>query len=660
MPEATLKQLGNHIGIWRWDFTRQTLTCNAHLMEIIGHPAVETTLPAQVFEELVDPEDLSRVKDQMDRHLSEGVPFIEVFRLRHSDGHNRHIRVRGGVIRGSNVDCQVVVGTATDVSEEVEAAKALRASQIFLFEIAQNVPGAVIRFRFDDVGTAHYDFISDGCESIWGLPASVIQNEPNILAQFVVKADLDGILEALALAARDLSEWRSKWRIVLPDGRKKLLEGHARPAEQADGSLVWTGVITDVTREGALRAELNRTSLMLAQAQKMEAIGRISGGVAHDFNNLLAIILGNAELMRLDSSEANMNDCINQIIFACERGASLTRHLLTFARQSTLSPQDSDLNKVVLAMDGMLKRTIRESVIINTTLTAGLWPTKVDPSFVERSLLNLVINARDAMPKGGQITIETANVRITDDYVADTAENIPVGRYVLLAVSDNGTGIPKELIDKVVEPFVTTKGPTMGSGLGLAVVDGFVRQSGGVLRIYSEVGIGTTIKIYLPASAASPSGEILRKEEFEGPEGAQGGRILLVEDEAAIRDNLKRSLVLAGFVVTATHSGDAAYVLLAARADHFDIVLTDVVMPGTLQGPGLASKALEINPKLRIVFMSGYANEASMNGNHIRPTDRFLMKPVQRAELLRVLRSELAQAADTNVSDIEQSERKSR
>ncbi|TVP72104.1 MAG: PAS domain S-box protein [Rhodobacteraceae bacterium] len=393
------------------------------------------------------------------------------------------------------------------------------------------------------------------------------------------------------------------------------------------GAVLIIGAVADLTEQRMMEDKLH-------VAQKMEAIGRIAGGIAHDFNNLLAVIMGNAELLAMLSETAGQKQSVEEIVDATRRGAELTRRLLSFARRSRLTPELINPNELVSGMGKLIARVMPAMIRVETSLQAGLWSTRVDPSFLESALLNLVINARDAMPKGGTLTIETANRRVTEDYAIERNEVIAPGRYVMLAVTDTGTGIPRELLERVVEPFFTTKAPNLGSGLGLSMVDGFVRQSGGLLRIYSEPDVGTTITLFLPAAPDGVTKRPASPARSNAKAPATGLRVLLVEDETRVRAVIGRVLQDHGLEVIEAESGDAAMQIFATMEPKPDILLTDVVMPGKVQGPELARRLKELEPKLPIIFMSGYANEAAINGNGLRPDDIFLMKPIQRQTLI--------------------------
>lgn len=397
-------------------------------------------------------------------------------------------------------------------------------------------------------------------------------------------------------------------------------------------------VIVDIAAQDV--TEIFEMREQLLQSQKMKSIGQLTGGVAHDFNNLLAVILGNLELLRDDNDPAAQTGMIEAAITATLRGADLTRNMLAFARKAPLRPEVMDLNRVVRDAKNWMARALPESVVVETSLLAGLWPVEADRTSLESALLNLTLNARDAMEGQGNLTIETANVRIDEAYIDSRHEELAPGRYVMVAVSDTGPGIPDEVIGSIFEPFFTTKPPGVGSGLGLAMTVGFMQQSGGTVQVYSEIGVGTTFKLYFPAGKAQIADPDKAVSESSGAVGG-GKKLLLAEDEEAVRTTLVTVLERAGYHVTAAISGDAAFAIFDADPT-FDMLLTDIVMPGTLQGTGLAKALRENWPDLPVLFMSGYASEATVHGNGLKPEDIRLMKPVRRAELLAAVNKVLA------------------
>jgi len=375
------------------------------------------------------------------------------------------------------------------------------------------------------------------------------------------------------------------------------------------------------------------------QAQKMEAIGRLTAGVAHDFNNLLTAINGFAGLIQSElPPDDPLQEMVDTILRSGERAANLVRQLLAFSRKQIIQPQVLNLNMVVAEMDKMLRHVIGEDIYLKTVLTPDLWPVKVDAAQIEQVIVNLAVNTRDAMPTGGQLTIETANVVIDDKYMAGHLGTQP-GNYVLLAVSDTGCGMSQEVKARIFEPFFTTKELGRGTGLGLATVFGIVKQSGGDIWVYSEEGIGTTFKIYLPCvedkimmPLASPE---IRPELPGGSE-----TILLVEDDTGVRELVRQILPKLGYNVLEAKNGQEALQLIAHYAGPIHLLLTDVVMPG-LNGKALAEELARTRPELKILFMSGYTDEAIAHHGVLAPGEAFLQKPFSPVILARKMRSVL-------------------
>ncbi len=371
------------------------------------------------------------------------------------------------------------------------------------------------------------------------------------------------------------------------------------------------------------------------QAQRLEAIGQLTGGVAHDFNNILTVILGNAEML-LDhlGNDAQAHAMADVTIRAAERGAELTDRLLAFARRKPLEPEVLDLNKRLPAVEALIRRTLPESVDIRIDRAPGLWATEVDPGQLEVALLNLAVNARDAMPDGGSLTIETHNTWLDESYAASHSE-VSAGDYVLLSVSDTGHGMDQDTLQRAFEPFYTTKEVGKGSGLGLSMVFGFVKQSGGHLKIYSEIGEGTTIKIYFPRVHLEPTQADAAVERRRLPRGNE--QILVVEDDAPVRENLCNQLLSLGYQVSSAPNADAAMKIVLER-DDIDLLLTDVIMPGSMHGGELAKAATAVRPELRVLFTSGYTENAIVHNGRLDAGVAFLGKPYRLRELAQKVR----------------------
>jgi nitrogen-specific signal transduction histidine kinase/CheY-like chemotaxis protein len=376
------------------------------------------------------------------------------------------------------------------------------------------------------------------------------------------------------------------------------------------------------------------------QAQKMEAVGQLTGGIAHDFNNMLAIVIGSLELVKRRRSQGqhDIDRLIDTALDGAQRGAALTRRLLAFSRQQPLEPSVTDLNALVQGMAEMLRRTIGETIELECALGGGLWWTLVDRSQLENAILNLAVNARDAMPDGGRLTIETLNAYLDDAYAASNAEVSP-GQYAVVAVSDTGTGMTAAIIAKAFDPFFTTKGVGRGSGLGLSQVYGFVKQSGGHVKIYSEPGQGTTVKIYLRRHIADPArAEAERRPaKVTLPAGALGEIILVVEDEDAVRRTTVESLRELGYTVRHARSAQEALGLLDEQAG-ITLLFTDVVMPG-MTGRGLVDTAAQKYPGLKTLYTTGYTPNAIVHNGLVDPGVDLLMKPFTLEDLARKVRA---------------------
>ncbi|WP_439596860.1 ATP-binding protein [Falsiroseomonas sp.] len=386
-------------------------------------------------------------------------------------------------------------------------------------------------------------------------------------------------------------------------------------------------------------AELNRK---LTQAQRMEAVGQLTGGLAHDFNNLLTVIIGSAELLaeRLQQ-DADLLQLAETTRMAAERGGELTRSLLAFARRQPLEPRPTDLNAEILRIELLLRRTLGEHVECRFELSSHLPPALVDPAQLEAALLNLTLNARDAMPNGGLLTVETAMAELDASYAAQNEEVTP-GEYLVIAVTDTGCGMTPEVLAQVFEPFFTTKEFGRGSGLGLSMVYGFVKQSYGHVKVYSEPGHGTSVKLYLPRAASADAVRSPPPLPVATLRGAAEA-VLVVEDDAMVRGHVVGELKLLGYQVLAAGNGHEAMEVLRSEVE-IDVLFTDVVMPGGMSGPQLAEAALQLRPGLRVLYTSGYTENAVVHHGRLDPGVVLLSKPYRRQELAEKLRHVLRTA----------------
>ena len=391
-------------------------------------------------------------------------------------------------------------------------------------------------------------------------------------------------------------------------------------------------------RIAARSLELERANEQLHQAQKMEAIGQLTGGVAHDFNNVLQVVAGNLQLLAMTLPEnAAAQRRLETARFATERGAKLSSQLLAFARRQPLQPAPTDLGRVLRELDDMLRRALGERVQVETVVAGGLWNTLVDPNQLENVILNLAINARDAMEGNGKLTLELGNAMLDDHYAALEPE-VVAGQYVMLGISDTGCGMPPDVLARAFEPFFTTKREGEGTGLGLSMAFGFVKQSSGHIKIYSEVGSGTTIRIYLPRShkAEEQAFDMTSGEVVGGSE-----TVLVVEDDLAVQATAVDMLTQLGYRVLRADNGDAAALILNAHAhgnQRIDMLFTDVVMPGAMRSPDLARLAKSLHPAISVLYTSGYTRNAIVHGGRLDPGVELISKPYRGEDLARKLR----------------------
>jgi len=383
-------------------------------------------------------------------------------------------------------------------------------------------------------------------------------------------------------------------------------------------------------------AERVKAEAQLHQAQKMEALGQLTGGVAHDFNNMLAVIVGNLDILirRLTTEDGRMTAMAENALAAAHRAAALTRRLLAFSRLQPLDPKTTDINRCVGEMTEMLRRTLGERIAVETVLSGGLWPAFVDRPQLESALLNMAVNARDAMPDGGRLTVETSNASLDQSY-ADTQIDVQPGQYVMISVTDTGTGMAPDVMERAFDPFFTTKRVGEGTGLGLSQVHGFLKQSRGHVRIYSEVGVGTTVKLYVPRDASGrPAEEPARHAPSVPIE--QRFIVLVVEDDPGVRGVAVSALRELGFGSLEADSGAVALESLERR-DDIAVLLTDVVMP-VMDGRQLVEAALQLRPDLRVLYMTGYTRNAIVHNGALDANTHLISKPFTISDLDRELR----------------------
>ncbi len=470
---------------------------------------------------------------------------------------------------------------------------------------------------------------NDGFEVLFGFRRDEIEPSIRSWTSRIHPDDRERVVDDVHRAIEEgRQQWSGQYRYQRKDGSYATVRDRGHVIRDASGkALRMVGGMTDLTDRLALEEQLH-------QSQRMESIGQLTGGIAHDFNNLLTVIQGNAELLREELvDQPRLAELAKMVDIASQRGAELTHRLLAFARRQALEPRVVELNELLAGMDSMLRRTLGEHIEIELERAQHLWLANVDPSQLESALLNLCINARDAMPQGGLLTIETANVTLDDVYASQNWEVLP-GQYVMLAVTDCGSGISPVDLQHVFEPFFTTKEQGKGTGLGLAMVFGFVKQSCGHVSIYSEPGEGTTVKLYLPRYDGDPAFEGTTQADPLTVTKPVAANILLVEDDALVRRYAEAQLLAMGYSVLVAENGPQALDIVRQR-DDIDLLFTDVVMPGGMGGRQLADAARALRPGLRVLYTSGYTENAIMQDGRLSPGVLLLGKPYRRAELAR-------------------------
>ena len=447
---------------------------------------------------------------------------------------------------------------------------------------------------------------------------------PYMAALAMLSAANQASVSAILTPAGSRDTFTLRLEIARLDGSHRICWAEGRSEFNAAGELVAvTGVCQDVTEREAVAEQL-------VQAQKMEAVGQLTGGLAHDFNNLLAVIVGNLDLIEAATQgDPKTQAFAATALAAALKGAELTRQLLAFSRRQPLNPQKLDLNRLLGGMESMWQRTLGETIEVRLHQAANLWPTLADGSQVESAVLNLAINARDAMPDGGVLTVETRNVRL-DEAAGALEQHVPAGDYAMIAVTDTGCGIPPEMLTSVFEPFFTTKEVGKGSGLGLSMVYGFAKQSGGHVKIYSEVGVGTTVRLYLPR--AHQEEVVAEPLPASSPmPRSRNETVLVVEDNPDVRKLAVHHLKDLGYAVVEAENGPLALAALELHGD-IDLLFTDMVMPGGMTGIELAVLAMKLKPELRVLYTTGFAAAATGNGRFM-VSGKLITKPYRKSAL---------------------------
>jgi PAS domain S-box-containing protein len=559
--------------------------------------------------------------------------FEEIGDLVRKDGSHFRAEIAMTAIRASDGSL-LGFGTITrDITEQAATESIANVNEARLRSLIETVLDTVVDGLVTIDRNGVIQSFNKACVGLFGYAADeVIGQNVNILMPEPYHSQHDGYVAAYLETG--VPKIIGIGREVM--GRRK--NGSTFPMELAVGTSPASGnhEFVGIIRDLAERHEAERQREQLRQSQKMEAVGQLTGGLAHDFNNLLAIIIGNLDMLREIRDDPVTNELVRDALESALRGADLTRRLLAFARRQPLKPERVDISDVISAIVRLLARTLGENISIEMSLAPNVWPVQVDRAQFEAVIANLATNARDAMPRGGALLIDTRNGHLDAAYAAGHSEVTP-GDYVVVEVSDSGTGIPPDVLSRIFEPFFTTKEQGKGTGLGLSMVFGFMKQSGGHVTVYSEVGKGTTFRLYLPRLAERVAVQEERSEQSASPGGSE--TVLVVEDNAGLRRIVMRQLRDAGYRVLEAADAEAAMEIIDS-SEPIDLVLTDIVMPGAMDGRDLARVAVARRPDVRTLLTSGFP-DARWNASGSHTEARLLSKPYRKEELRRVVREVL-------------------
>ncbi len=587
---------------------------------ILGYRPEE--MVSHIGVDFIHPDDLESTRNEM--RLARRGRETRNFESRyvHKDGHAVTLTWTG--VWSESEQLHFFIGR--DMTEQKRLAAAERASKEMLTAVIDASPVAILCLAADRTVTVW----SRAAEKIFGYKAEEVLGRPYALVPPgpEPEAEYDKLFSR-AMAGETLRDIRVQRR--RKDGKIVDISFDAAAMRGPDGVNAIAYALTDITESKQLEQQLRHS-------QKMDAIGQLTGGVAHDFNNMLTVITGTIDILAEGVADRPELVAIAKLISeAADRGAELTAHLLAFARKQPLQPQKTNVNEVAQEAANLLRPTLGEQIEVEWKLNPDAWPALVDPAQLVTAILNLAVNARDAMEQGGKLTFETANVLLDDEYASQHSE-VTAGPYVMFAVSDTGPGIPVALREKIFEPFFTTKEVGKGTGLGLAMIYGFVKQSGGHIKLYSEEGQGTTFKIYLPradkdvgaaAETAAPSLDIGKET------------ILVVEDDPTVQVSVTTQLKSLGYTtITAANAQEALAKIDAG--EQFDLLFTDLVMPGPMNGRQLAEEAAKRRPSLKVLFTSGYTQDAAIHHGRLARGVLLLAKPYRKSDLARMIRQALA------------------
>jgi PAS domain S-box-containing protein len=617
-----------HVGYWERDLATERLVWSDETYRIFGLPPQERALNLASLLEMIHPDDRAMQARAVAAAIKDARAYDLEYRIVRPNGEVRVVRSQGEMSQDGAAQATRFFGTVQDITERKQTEEALCISENNFRNLAEkSLQGIVI---FQEEGMV---YVNPSHCAIQGYPAEELKSMSKEQL-FALVHPLDrplAIERARQRLAGEKLDPSVELRIVRKDGSTRWIQSFNNPIE-FNGRPALLSTSIDITERREIAEQLRHS-------HKMEAIGQLAGGVAHDFNNILTVMIMQCEVLGVEndlSEEVRVG--LQQIQAAAERAADLTRQLLLFGRQQVMRARNLDLNEAVTSIAQMLRRIIGEDVQLQLHLHSGPLRTEADPGMVDQVLMNLAVNARDAMPKGGTLIIETMEDDFDQDVIHLNPEASP-GKYVCVSVDDSGGGIPAAILPRIFEPFFTTKEPGKGTGLGLATVFGIVKQHGGFLKVENEPGRGAKFRVFLPASSGadgSSAPAAMRPQPRKGTES-----ILLVEDEDVVRTLTRITLELHGYRVLDAPSGVEALKLWDRHRDEVALLLTDMVMPAGISGSELAARLRKDKPELNIVFTSGYSTDLAGRRLELQPGEQFLQKPFLPDQLLKIIRLSL-------------------